>query len=88
MFAGLAFKIKVSTILKTIKENYQLTACELGTAKIQQVLILKFAFGPEKLLGLSRNAPQGSYLLTKALTKTSKKWWAGKQKGGAACPKD
>ena len=56
-------------------------ACELGTATIQQVLILKFAFGPEKLLGLSRNARQGSYLLTKALTKTSKKWWAGKQKG-------
>ena len=63
-------------------------ACELRTATIQQVLILKFAFGLEKLLGLSRNAPQGSYLLTKALTKTSKKWWAGKQKGGAVCPKD
>ena len=62
-------------------------AGELGTATIQQVLILKFAFGPEKLLGLSRNAPQGSYLLTKTLTKTSKKWWAGKQNGGAACPK-
>ena len=40
-------------------------ACELGTATIQQVLTLKFAFGPEKLLGLSRNAPEGSYLLTK-----------------------
>ena len=28
-------------------------------AAIQQVLILKFAFGPEKLPGLSRNEPQG-----------------------------
>ena len=29
-------------------------------ATIQQVLILKFAFGPEKLVGLSRSRPQGS----------------------------
>ena len=30
-------------------------------ATIQQVLILKFAFGPEKLPGLSRNEPQGLF---------------------------
>ena len=29
-------------------------------ATIQQVLILKFAFRPEKLVGLSRSRPQGS----------------------------
>ena len=28
---------------------------------IQQVLILKFAFGPEKLPGLSRNEPQSLF---------------------------
>ena len=33
-------------------------------ATIQQVLILKFALGPEKLLGLSRNGPQhGGFIL-------------------------
>ena len=30
-------------------------------ATIQQVLILKFAFGPEKLPGLSRNELQGLF---------------------------
>ena len=30
----------------------------VNCAKIQQVLILKFAFGPEKLLRLLRNRPQ------------------------------
>ena len=32
--------------------------CANNCASIQQVLILKFAFGPEKLSGLSRNVPQ------------------------------
>ena len=30
-------------------------------ATVQQVLILTFAFGPEKLPGLSRNEPQGLF---------------------------
>ena len=30
-------------------------------ATIQQVLILKFVFGPEKLPGLSRNEPRGLF---------------------------
>ena len=30
-------------------------------ATVQQVLILKFAFGPEKLPGLSGNEPQGLF---------------------------
>ena len=32
--------------------------CARNCATIQQVLILKFAFGPEKLPGLSRNRPK------------------------------
>ena len=37
---------------------------ELGTLQpIQLVLISKFAFGPEKLSGLSRNGPQLARLL-------------------------
>ena len=42
----------------------KLTVFELGTLlPIQLVLISKFAFGPEKLSGLSRNGPQLARLL-------------------------
>ena len=65
MFVGFAIKIKVSEILKMLKWSDQLTkqnwlVCELVQegATIQQVLILKFAFGPEKLSCLWRNARQ------------------------------
>ena len=65
IFAVIAFKIKVSIILEMRQWNYHLTklnwlVCELGTAcaaTIQLVMILKFAFGPKKLPGLSRNGP-------------------------------
>ena len=69
MFTVFAFKIKVSIILKMIKWTYHLTrqnwlVFELGTLlPIQLVLISKFAFGPEKLSGLSRNGPQLARLL-------------------------
>ena len=57
MFVVFAFKINVSIILKMIQLKYQLTKqnwpiCELGT------VISTFAFGPERLLGLSRKRPQ------------------------------
>ena len=62
------YRVKVSIILKTIKWNYQLTeqnwlACELGTMLLfnRGVSILKFAFGPEKFPGLSRNRPMIRY---------------------------
>ena len=64
MFAMFAFKIKVSKILKMIKWNYQLTKQNLtglwarNCNTSQQALISKFAFRPEKLLGLLKNRPQ------------------------------
>ena len=59
-----AFKIKVSIILKnnTIKlsvNEAKLTGLwDRNCATIQQVVILKFAFRPEKFPGLWRNGPQ------------------------------
>ena len=35
--------------------------CARNCATIQQVLILKFAFGPEKPAGLSRNGPKQDF---------------------------
>ena len=58
--AVFTFKVKLSMI----QWNYQLTkrlVSDCDCAPIQQVLILKFAFGPEKflgLLGVSRNGAQ------------------------------
>ena len=64
VFLVFAFKINVSIILKIIQGTYQLTKKKLTgvSAKncdtiIQQVLILKFAFGPEKFPGLLRSGP-------------------------------
>ena len=59
MFAVFAFKIKVSLIFRMIQWTYQWAR---NYTTIQQVLIPKFAFGPEKLSGLSRNRPQASPL--------------------------
>ena len=53
--------------------------CPRNRAAIQQVLILKVAFGPEKLPGLSRNGPLYRYLrLTSPLRGTGPS--TGKQK--------
>ena len=65
MFAGFAFKIKVSIILKMIQCNNAVNEAKLlglsvrKCATIQPGLILKFAFGPEKVPGLWRNGTQG-----------------------------
>ena len=64
VFIVFAFKIKVSINLKIMQWNYKLTKQNwmvFGLATvlpIQQVWILKFVFGPQKFLGLSRNGPQ------------------------------
>ena len=61
----MAFKIKGSIIFKnntrklSFKEAKLTGLCARSCATIQQVVILKFAFGPEKFPGLSRNGPQG-----------------------------
>ena len=49
-------------------------------ATVQQVLILKFAFGPEKLPGLSRNEPQGLLNFVSGFRRAYK--WGGGQAGG------
>ena len=78
-----AFKIKVSNI--NFENHIRLSVNEAkltgfwasNFATIQQVLTLKFAFGPEKVSGLSRNGP-----LFWVLQTSSKKqyvWWAKKQ---------
>ena len=41
----------------SVKEAKLIGFGELGTVTIQLVLILKFAFQPEKFAGLSRNRP-------------------------------
>ena len=58
-----AFKIKVLISLKIIQRLYvneaKLTSLwARNCASIQQVLIFKFVFGPEKFPGLSRNEPR------------------------------
>ena len=65
MFAVFPLKIEVSKILKMIQWNgYQFNEVKSTSlwasncATIQKVLILKIAFGPEKLPGLSKNRPQ------------------------------
>ena len=65
MFAVFPLKIEVSKILKMIQwKGYQFNEVKSTSlwasncATIQKVLILKIAFGPEKLPGLSRNRPQ------------------------------
>ena len=71
MFAVLAFKLKVSIILKMKQQDYQITqqnwrVCEfVNYATFQQVLIWKFAFGPEKLPSRSRNRPFSTLSVTK-----------------------
>ena len=58
-----AFKFKVSITIEndamklSVKEAKLIGFGELGTVTIQLVLILKFAFQPEKFAGLSRNRP-------------------------------
>ena len=59
-----AFKIKVSIIFKnntiklSVNEAKVTGLWDRNCATFQQVVILKFAFGPEKFPGLSRNGPQ------------------------------
>ena len=59
-----AFKMKVSITFKnntrkpSFKEAKLTGLCARSCATIQQVVILKFAFGPENFPGLSRNGPQ------------------------------
>ena len=63
-FVVVAFKIKGSIIFKnntrkpSFKEAKLTCLCARSCATIQQVVILKFAFGPENFPGLSRNGPQ------------------------------
>ena len=59
-----AFKIKVSIMFKNNTRTLSVNEAKLtglwdrNCATIQQVVILKFAFRPEKFPGLSRNGPQ------------------------------
>ena len=46
------------TMKLSVNEAKLTGLCARNCATIQQVLILKFAFGPEKLPGLSRNGPK------------------------------
>ena len=63
MFAGFAYKTKISVILKSDSKKMYCEAKRSGSDRerkyfpIQQGLILKFPFKPEKLPGLSRNRP-------------------------------
>ena len=60
-----AFKMKVSIILKNDTTKLSFKEIKLtglwarNCATIQQVVILKFAIGPQKFPGLSRNGHQG-----------------------------
>ena len=60
-----AFKMKVSIIFKNDTTKLSFKEAKLtglwarNCANIQQVVILKFAIGPQKFPGLSRNGPQG-----------------------------
>ena len=80
-----AFKMKVSIIFKndTRKLSFKeakLTGLWAGNcATIKQVVILKFAFGPEKFPGLSRGAPGRK---RKSAGEASRTWPGGKQKAG------
>ena len=42
-------------------------------ATVQQVLILKFPFGPDELSDLSRNGPQGAYFFFEKQPNVKKK---------------
>ena len=60
MFAVFAFMMKVSIILIMIEWNYQLKKKNWPVYELQELLLFnrfdfEFAFGPEKLPGLSRN---------------------------------
>ena len=60
--AVFTFKVKLSMI----QWNYQLTkrlVCDFDCAPIQQVSILKFAFGPVKFLGLLGFSRNGAWVL-------------------------
>ena len=63
MFAVFAYKTKISVFLKSDSKKMYCEAKRSGSDRerkyfpIQQGLILKFAFKPEKLPGLSRNRP-------------------------------
>ena len=60
-FSVCAFKIKVSIIFSirlSVKEAKLNVLWASDCVTIQRVLILKFAFWPEKFPGLSRNGPQ------------------------------
>ena len=64
MFTVFALKIKSfnnfenDTMKESVKKQIKLTGSwARNRATIQQVLISKFVFGHEKLLGLSRNGP-------------------------------
>ena len=63
MFAVFAYKTKISVILKSDSKKMYCEAKRSGSDRerkyfpIQQGLILKFPFKPEKLPGLSRNRP-------------------------------
>ena len=48
-----------STMKLAVNEAKLTVLWARNCATVQQVLILKFAWGPEKLPGLSRNEPQG-----------------------------
>ena len=63
MFGVFAYKTKISVILKSDSKKMYCEGKRSGSDRerkyfpIQQGLILKFAFKPEKLPGLSRNRP-------------------------------
>ena len=60
MLVVFAFKIKVNDTMQLSINQAGLRARNHAT--FQQVLIQKFAFGPAKLPGLSRNGPWGPFL--------------------------
>ena len=62
--------MKLSVTQKSNKAKLAALLARNCTTTIKQVLISKFAFGPERLPGLSRNGPQIRACFTKCSSKT------------------